>query len=133
QVGDLGDPARRAVFGLDDERHASTELPHAADSKWCVRCGTPYAYAAVYIGHLGDYRCPACGHARPRLDVSARAIELDGLESVSFELVTPQGSRRVQVGLPGLYNVYNAVAAASLALALDASLDEIAVGLERAR
>src|SRR6266508_4513931 len=84
QVGDLGDPARRTVFGLDDERHASTELPHAADSKWCVRCGTPYAYAAVYIGHLGDYRCPACGHARPRLEVSARAIELDGLESVSF-------------------------------------------------
>ena len=30
------------VFGVDDPRHASPELQHAADSKWCVRCGTPY-------------------------------------------------------------------------------------------
>ena len=130
QVGDLGDPARRTVFGLDDERHASTELPHAADSKWCVRCGTPYEYRAVYIGHLGDYRCPACGHARPPLDVLAREIELDGLESVSFELVTPEGSRRVRLAVPGLYNVYNALAAASLTLALGSGLDEIVMGLE---
>ena len=84
------------VFGLDDPRHASPTLQHAADSKWCVRCGTPYEYAAAYIGHLGDYRCPACGHARPPLDVLAREIELDGLEGVSFELVTPEGSARVR-------------------------------------
>ena len=36
-----------------------------SDSKYCVRCGTPYVYAAAYVGHLGDYRCPHCGHARP--------------------------------------------------------------------
>src|SRR2546429_5954485 len=47
-------------------------LQHAADSKWCIRCGTAYEYAAAYIGHLGDYRCPACGHARPPLDVVDR-------------------------------------------------------------
>ena len=103
------------VFGLDDPRHAAPELQHAADSKWCVRCGTPYAYAAAYIGHLGDYRCPACGHARPPLDVAAREIELNGLESVSFRLDTPEGSARVALRVPGLYNVYNALAAASLA------------------
>ena len=43
--------------------------------------------------------------------------------------------RRARAGsssrLPGLYNVYNAVAAAALARALGASLDEIAAGLER--
>ena len=66
QVGDLAsERPGSTVFGLDDPRHASAELQHAADSKWCVRCGTPYVYAAAYIGHLGDYRCPACGHARP--------------------------------------------------------------------
>jgi UDP-N-acetylmuramyl tripeptide synthase len=118
------------VFGLDDPRHASPELQHAADSKWCVRCGTPYEYAAAYIGHLGDYRCPACGHARPPLDILAREIELHGLESVSFELVTPEGSARVELQVPGLYNVYNALAAASLARALGASLPEITRGLQ---
>ena len=130
----LGDLARErpgsTVFGLDDPRHASAELQHAADSKWCIRCGTPYVYAAAYIGHLGNYRCPACGHARPTLDVLAREIELDGLESASFELVTPEGTRSVELGVPGLYNVYNALAAASLARALDVSLDAIQAGLQ---
>jgi lipid II isoglutaminyl synthase (glutamine-hydrolysing) len=118
------------VFGVDDPRHASPELQHAADSKWCVRCGTAYVYAAAYIGHLGDYRCPACGHARPPLDVVAREIELNGLESVSFRLDTPEGSARVELQVPGLYNVYNALAAASLARALGTSLDAIVAGLQ---
>ena len=118
------------VFGLDDPRHASPELQHAADSKWCVRCGTPYAYAAAYIGHLGDYRCPACGHARPPLDVVAREIELHGLESVSFRLETPEGSARVELQVPGLYNVYNALAAASLARGLGSSMEDVVAGLQ---
>jgi lipid II isoglutaminyl synthase (glutamine-hydrolysing) len=131
QVGDLAsERPGSTVFGLDDPRHASPELQHAADSKWCVRCGTPYAYAAAYIGHLGDYCCPACGHARPPLDVRAREIELQGLERASFELVTPEGTRRIELGVPGLYNVYNALAAASLARALKAPLDAIQAGLQ---
>jgi len=133
QVGDLArerDPGTRSVFGVDDPRHALSELQHAADSKWCVRCGTPYSYAAAYMGHLGDYRCPACGNARPPLDVVARQIELNGLESVSFDLVTPEGSGRVDLGVPGLYNVYNALAAAALARALGVELDAIVGGLQ---
>ena len=106
-------------------------LQHAADSKYCVRCGTPYDYAAAYVGHLGDYRCPRGDHARPPLEVAARDVSLHGLERAAFRLDTPEGSRRVELGLPGLYNVYNAVAAAALARALGADLDEIAAGLER--
>ncbi|MBD0329242.1 MAG: DUF1727 domain-containing protein [Thermoleophilia bacterium] len=130
QVGYLAETARRAVvFGLDDPRHA-TPLPHAADSRWCVRCGTPYRYEAAYVGHLGDYACPACGHVRPALDLVARAIELDGLEASSFDLVTPDWTRRIRLPLPGLYNVYNATGAAALARELGASADEIVRGLE---
>src|SRR5207244_13004130 len=133
QVGDLARVHGGArVFGLDDPRRARPALQHAADSEYCLRCGTPYEYAAAYVGHLGDYRCPRCGHARPGLDVAARAIELDGLESGAFDLCAPAGTARVRIGLPGLYNVYNALAAASLALALGASLDEVRLGLERA-
>jgi UDP-N-acetylmuramyl tripeptide synthase len=132
QVGDLAREREQAlVFGLDDPRHARPALQHAADSKYCLVCGTPYRYAAAYVGHLGDYRCPACGHARPPLDVVARDVELEGLDSVSFDLATPGDSRRVRLPLPGLYNVYNALAAASLSLALGAGLDEISDGLQR--
>jgi UDP-N-acetylmuramyl tripeptide synthase len=131
QVGDLAHGhAHATVFGLDDPRHASPTLQHAADSKWCVRCGTPYVYDAAYIGHLGDYRCPSCGHARPHLDVVARAVELDGLERVSFELVVPEGSSRVELSVPGLYNVYNALAAAALARSLGVGLEAIVAGLQ---
>src|SRR5436190_11874259 len=118
------------AFGLDDPSVARPSLQHAADSKYCVRCGTPYAYAAAYVGHLGDYRCPNCGHARPELDVGARGIELDGLEGSSFDVVTPGGTARVRLRLPGLYNVYNALAAIATASALGTPLGEIAERLE---
>ncbi len=132
QLGALTTEHRRTtVYGLDDPRIARPVLQHAADSKYCVRCGTPYDYAAAYVGHLGDYSCPACGNARPPLEVIARSIELAGLERAAFDLVTPEGTRRIKLALPGLYNVYNAVGAAALARALGASLDEIASGLGR--
>jgi UDP-N-acetylmuramyl tripeptide synthase len=132
QVGDLArERPGSLVFGLDDTRHSVAELQHAADSKWCLRCGRPYEYAAAYVGHLGDYRCPSCGHRRPELDVVARDIELRGLEGVDFTLVAPQGEHRVRLAVPGLYNVYNALAAASLALALGTPVEDVKDGLER--
>jgi lipid II isoglutaminyl synthase (glutamine-hydrolysing) len=131
QVGELARERPDAlVFGLDDPSAARPSLQHAADSKYCVRCGTPYVYDAAYVGHLGDYHCPACGHSRPALDVVAREIELSGLESASFRLVTPPGTSMVRLRVPGLYNVYNALAAASLALSVGATLQEIVSGLE---
>jgi lipid II isoglutaminyl synthase (glutamine-hydrolysing) len=120
------------TFGVDDPAQRGATLQHAADSKYCVRCGGPYAYAAAYVGHLGDYRCPACGHSRPDLDVVARAVEQHGIDGVSFDLCMPEGVSRVRLQVPGLYNVYNALAAASLARGLGFSLDEAAAGLGRA-
>ena len=129
-VAELADGRAGALrFGVDDPRLARPALQHAADSKYCVRCGTPYAYAAAYVGHLGDYRCPACGHSRPALDVAARSIDLQGLDATLFDLVTPAGTTRVRLQLPGLYNVYNALAATTTATVLGMTLDEIAEGL----
>jgi UDP-N-acetylmuramyl tripeptide synthase len=130
-TGDLAAGRPGAIrFGLDDPRHGRPALQHAADSKYCLRCGTPYEYTTAYVGHLGDYSCPNCGHARPPLDVAAREIEFRGLWASRFRLATPGGDVEVELALPGLYNVYNAVAAASLALSLDVSLDVIRGGLE---
>ncbi len=130
QVGDLArERDGSIVFGVDDPRHAVPELLHAADSKWCLRCGRPYEYSAAYVGHLGAYRCPACGHARPELDVIARGIELRGLEGVNFSLEVGGESRSVRLGVPGLYNVYNALGAASLALGLGSTLNDVVAGL----
>src|SRR5581483_137122 len=132
QVGDLATVHGNAtVFGIDDPAHARPTLQHAADSKYCLRCGTPYEYAAAYVGHLGDYRCPNCGHHRPDLDVRATGIRLEGLDGSTFRLETPAGAGDVRLALPGLYNVYNATGAAALALALGTPLDDITAGLAR--
>jgi lipid II isoglutaminyl synthase (glutamine-hydrolysing) len=61
--------------------------------------------------------------------VAARELDLDGLRGSSFTLVTPSGETRIELSLPGLYNVYNALAAASLSLALGAPLDDVRAGL----
>ncbi len=71
----------------------------------------PYRFHAAYVGHLGDYECLRCGHRRPALTLSAAAIELDWLDGASFDLRAPGEERRVTLRLPGLYNVYNALAA----------------------
>jgi len=131
QLGDLVRVRPATVFGVDDPRHARRDLQHAADSKYCVRCGTPYRFHAAYVGHLGDYECPNCGHTRPELAIVARNIELRGLDSAAFDLVLPEATERVTLRLPGLYNVYNALAAAALSRALGATPAEITLGLER--
>ena len=123
--------AGSVAFGVDDPRVARSSLQHAADSKYCLTCGAPLEYAAAYVGHLGDFRCPNGHQGRPPLEVAARDVELHGLERAAFLLVTPEGNRRVELSLPGLYNVYNALAAAALTRALGASLDEIVAGLAR--
>ena len=90
----------------------------AADTTFCVRCGGAVHYDAVYLGHLGDYRCPRCGHARPPLDLAARDVRLDGVDGSAFRLDAPDGSSEVRLGVPGLYNVENALGALALAYAL---------------
>ena len=131
-VASIGrDRERHVWFGLDDPDAALPEMQHASDSKWCVRCGARYAYTAVYLGHLGDWSCPACGDARPQPTVTAREIRIDGLDAISFRLCTPAGDVAVRLPLPGVYNVYNALAAAALALELGAGLEQVRTGLER--
>ncbi len=133
-VASLAEGREGAVlFGVDDPRLARSGLQHASDSKYCVRCGRPYRYDAAYVGHLGAYRCESCGHARPPFDVAAREIRPEGLEGVSFTLWTTQGETTVRLAVPGLYNVYNALAAASVALALGMQLEAVAEGLGRFR
>ena len=116
-------------FGVDDTSVALPGLPHATDAKHCRRCGHAYVYEAAYLAHLGHYACPNCGARRPEPAVVAAAVELRGIRSAAFTLRTGDGERRIELPLPGLYNVYNALAAAALCLHLGVGLDDVAAGL----
>jgi UDP-N-acetylmuramyl tripeptide synthase len=130
-IADLGRERSGVVyFGVSDDSQALPELQHAADSKHCRNCGTPYDYEAVYLGHLGRYRCPGCGRTRPEPEVVAERVELDGMAGSRVSLRTPAGAADIRLPLPGLYNVYNAVAATAAALELGASLEQVKASLE---
>jgi UDP-N-acetylmuramyl tripeptide synthase len=62
--------------------------------------------------------------------VAAERVELDGTRGAAFSLRTPGGSVELRLPLPGLYNVYNALAAAALCLQLDIPVQNVVEGLE---
>ncbi len=132
-IADLGrERANVSYFGVDDDGLALPEMQHASDSKHCRRCGAPYRYDAIYLGHLGHYHCANCGRQRPEPAVRAEQITLHGTRAATFMLVTPAGRRSVFLRLPGLYNVYNALAATALCLSLGVDLDLVVAGLQSA-
>lgn len=108
-------PARRIFFGLDEQEHRLDALPHAADAAVCRVCGAELAYHALYVSHLGDWYCPGCGRTRPALDYTGKSIALHGVESLAMDIAHVDGeTHRLTVGVPGLYNAYNALAAAAV-------------------
>jgi len=87
-------------------------------------------FASFFTGLAGSRRVLRFGldHAS---DVGADVIE-QALTGSHFVLSTPQGDVEVRLPLPGRHNIANALAAASIALALDIPLDTIVAGLEQA-
>jgi lipid II isoglutaminyl synthase (glutamine-hydrolysing) len=111
-----GARARRLYYGI---RADGPQVPeHAADTIRCVRCQHMLTYRAVHLSHLGDYECPECGNARPRLDVAVTAIRPLPDAGSEITVETPAGTFPMRVPLPGMHNVYNAVAAVAGRLAL---------------
>jgi UDP-N-acetylmuramyl tripeptide synthase len=129
-VAGLGRGREATFFGVEDDDVALPGLPHATDAKHCRLCGAPYVYETVFLGHLGRYRCPNGDTERPEPQIAAEAVRLEGVRSSRFTLRTPHGSTAVALPLPGLYNVYNALAAAALALRMGATPAEVQTGLE---
>lgn len=122
-------PEKTLCYGIEDVSAGGDVMQHASDSKFCSVCGKPYDYEVFYIGHQGKYRCGNCGHSRPSPTVFATGVRLDGMRGSAFELVTPTGSTSISLPLPGLYNLYNALAAAACCIGLGIGLESIRTGL----
>jgi UDP-N-acetylmuramyl tripeptide synthase len=138
-IADLGrgpDQERREgvlYFGVEDPGQALPEMQHASDAKHCRRCGSPYVYARAFVGHLGHYACESCGASRPAPDVAATEVELRGMSGSTSSVRTPSGELTLELPLPGLYNVYNALAALSAAIQLGVDPAAAAKALADAR
>jgi lipid II isoglutaminyl synthase (glutamine-hydrolysing) len=138
-IADLGrDPegSRREgvlYFGIEDDSQALPELQHAFDAKHCRRCGHPYTYARAFVGHLGHYSCSNCGAERPAPEVAATKIELRGMDGSRTRVRTPAGEIEIDLPLPGIYNVYNALAAVAAGLRLGVEPGQISAALGEMR
>jgi UDP-N-acetylmuramyl tripeptide synthase len=108
-------PNKPLWFGLDDTSIASKQLPHAADARTCPRCGSSLIFDAVYVGHDGVYRCPNNDFQRPKPDITATDITLNGFDSIAMTI----NATRIEMPLGGLYNVYNVLAAYATACSLN--------------
>ena len=93
-------------FGLE---HCATDTDTPTgvyhDGAYCPVCHAPMAYDYVHYNHIGAYRCTKCGHARPKPDYAATALNL------TEGALTLDGRFIVKLAFRSIYNVYNILAA----------------------
>lgn len=103
-------------------------VPFTREVTQCPSCQGPLVYKSLVFGHLGDYQCAQCGYQRPTLTVAAEHVLVKPEES---EIRLRYGDQIVDVvlPLPGLFNVYNLLAAAAVAYDLGLPSSVIGAGL----
>ncbi len=93
-------------FGVE-KCSVSADHPTGAyhDGAYCPVCKGPMEYDYVNYNHIGSYRCPRCGHARPRPDYLGASVNLE-----NGYLTTGSGVR-IRLSLRSIYHGYNALTA----------------------
>lgn len=140
-------PNKVVWYGLDTPVGEQKDAA-ISDAKYCIRCGTPYQYHYHTYAHLGDFYCPSCGYHREKTQVAVTKIEkiaADG-STVRMRLATgaaesgkpsdaetgtgnDANERQVRIGLPAVYNIYNAAAAVCAYTAFGLPTQEILASL----
>lgn len=111
--------ARVRYYGLEDLRHASDSGVHIADAQFCKHCGARYNYQPRFYAHIGHYICPGCGARRPQPDITLLQLDLDGERGAELVIGQDNGEPfALHIGIPGLYNALNALAATAALLEL---------------
>ncbi len=134
---------RVLYYGVDD---LSLDLAHqkdtptrhqVMDAQTCPRCGSEFIYTARFYSHMGHYACPQCGYARPQVDIRATHVQSDTFDRlrvmIEDTMSTSTQQKEMIIPLPGIYNAYNALAAATTALALNVAWEPIISGVEQSK
>ncbi|AOQ23677.1 UDP-N-acetylmuramoyl-tripeptide--D-alanyl-D-alanine ligase [Moorella thermoacetica] len=117
-VTSLGD-GRSTVryFGLARTPWSQETTREVLEGHICPHCHQPLGFKFYHYSHLGDYFCPRCSYRRPRAEYEGRGLQLKP-GGTDFNLVHPGGALFLHTPMPGIYNVYNILAAAGTALYL---------------
>ena len=125
-----GLPQKVVYFGIEDTSVSKPGLPHAADSI-TTPTGKLLRYEAVFTGHLGHYRSPDRSLKRPKPTVAVTDVRLDGTAGSDLKIKLGRKSIKLRLSVPGVYNAYNAVAAAAVGHALDVTPTKIAAAISQ--
>ncbi len=120
-------------FGVEQVtyQHGTTPtcpVPFTREVTQCPACQGPLDYTVLIFGHLGDYRCRQCDYQRPALTVAAEHV-LVKPEASEIRLRYGEQTTDITLPLPGLFNVYNLLAAAAVAYDLGLPISAITAGL----
>ena len=109
--------------GVGNNAGKGSAVPVPLEGIVCLDCGDAFAFAWRTYGHLGAFRCPTCGFTRPVPDVEAVAPLDADAESATVEVRVDDASHRLHLALPGMFNLYNGLAALACAgvLGMDAA------------
>tara|TARA_R110002110_G_scaffold91264_2_gene237601 strand:- start:228555 stop:229925 length:1371 start_codon:yes stop_codon:yes gene_type:complete len=126
-------PAHLDGFGsVEDVAAAKGEIFDALDTGDVAVINADQPWADQWRSRAGNARIIDFGLQQPAA-VTATAVQLHGLDGVTFTAITPAGEALVKLSMPGQHNVANALAAIAVGLACQLSLDEICAGLALAQ
>ncbi len=121
-------------LALESIQQQDTTIQHqVVDAHTCPRCGNEFTYSVRFYSHMGHYFCPHCGYTRPQVDVRATHVQSDTFDRLRVQMNDITTNQQVVVPLPGIYNVYNALAAATTALAVNIAWEPIVSGIEQSK
>lgn len=110
-------------FGIEGlPAQAATAHQTVTDSDRCPVCQERLIFSRVFYGHIGHYKCPRGDFARPQPGVVITNVKQHGVDGAEFTMAVEGKRSDVAFALPGTYNLYNALAALSLAHGLGIEL-----------
>lgn len=116
-------------YGFNTEDHEPQLAHYNTEGILCPKCQAILQYRLNTYANLGHYICLNCDFRRPKLDYQLSA--LTKTTNVSSAFVIDGQEYSINVG--GLYNIYNALAAVSVAEFFGLSPDQIKAGFEKSR
>ena len=97
-------------FGADKLSSDTKELDSVYnDGAYCPKCKSPMTYTTHHYNHIGHYECTSCGYKRHDTKYTITSVDLDEGEMVI------DGSNKITLALRSLYNIYNILAAYTVA------------------
>jgi lipid II isoglutaminyl synthase (glutamine-hydrolysing) len=126
-------------YGIDDpaldlrRQRGDSEHYQVSDAHTCPNCGCEYAYDLRFYSHIGHYHCTNCELQRPQPDIRAIQVQLDGFDRHRITIEHAGQQHAIVVPLPGLYNIYNALAAITAAQAVNTDWPAIVTGIEQSK